>query len=302
MMLIVLTLIAALSMSITAAYFSIVGLAHLFAASFVPVIIMAATVEFGKIVGTSWLYQTWDYSGKVMKAVLFALVFGAMTVTSVGVYGFLSKGFLDIQAPIQQKHLELSVVVDELSGSKERIAFIDDEIKNYRLELQNLQSQIDNYPESYASKRVQVYDGQRTRRKEISIALRDLRLEKSTEMQVAQAIAKTKANTQHEIIVVEGDLGPIKYIAATLGIPEDQAIRAMIILLIIIFDPFAIVLIIAANMSIRRYTGKSNASIFDLSSTPEAIPTYIDDDDAVTEYINSLNNTNISGDIDKNKF
>ena len=88
MWMILLTLLSALSIASVAAYFSIIGLATLFSATFIPVVIMASTLEVGKLVATSWLYQTWEYSPKLMKAYLSVAIVVLMLVTSMGIFGF----------------------------------------------------------------------------------------------------------------------------------------------------------------------------------------------------------------------
>lgn len=264
MKMIVLTIFTALAIAGVAGYFSIVGLAALFAAAFWPVVVMASTLELGKLVATSWIYQSWNYSPKLVRYPMILMVGALMLITSMGIYGFLSKGHLDIQGPIDQQKIELSAAKSDVQLIRERIASIDEETANYRLELKQLQAIIDGYPKNWPTKKSQKLEEQRPRRDAIHKGIEENRKAKQEQLHLLREKNKTLAGIQSELTKQEGDLGPIKYVAEVLGINPDQGVRFVILLIIFAFDPLAVLLILAANISIANKYGRDLRGFGDL--------------------------------------
>jgi len=273
MWMILLTLLSALSIASVAAYFSIIGLATLFSATFIPVVIMASTLEVGKLVATSWLYQTWEYSPKLMKAYLSVAIVVLMLVTSMGIFGFLSKGYLDVKHPSTQQEIQIQSVRDDITLIRERMAFIEMENGAYRLELDQMRAVIESYPRNYVTKKLDAYKEQKPRRDEINKGLEENRSLKGKQLLLLRDKNLNLSNLEREKVEIEGDLGPIKYVAQALDVSVDEGVRYVILAIIFVFDPLAVLLILAANISIAHRFGRGK-SVVDVLTQKEFIPKF----------------------------
>ncbi len=261
MWMILLTLISALSIASVAAYFSIIGLATLFSATFLPVVIMASTLEVGKLVATSWLYQTWDYSHKVMKSLLGSMIIVLMLVTSMGIFGFLSKGYLDVKHPATQQGIQIESAQNDIDLIRERMAAIDYENGAYRLELDQMRAVIESYPDNYVTKKLNAYKEQEPRRNAINDGLEENRDLKGEQLNLLRDKNLALSDLEKERVEIEGDLGPIKYVAQALGVSVDDGVKYVILAIIFVFDPLAVLLILAANISIARRFGRGKSAL-----------------------------------------
>lgn len=219
-----LTLIVALILSTVAGYFSIVGLATIFSASFWQVVIMGGSLELAKVVATSWLYRNWEDVTNYIKYYLIAAIVILSFITSLGVFGYLSK------AHVEQSTVSSDVVI-KLNTINQQIS-----IENKRL--QTLLNQYEKY------------DGP-IRRLENDI--------KETQNRLSE-LNKQKLPLLQEQNKLSAEVGPLKYIAEMVYGSSDEstlnsATRGVIILLVIVFDPLALCLLIAANSSIRSGHG-----------------------------------------------
>lgn len=266
-----LALVTALTLSAIAAWYSILGLTAIFAAAVIPVIIMGLSLELGKVVTTVWLHRYWDRAGFALKAYLLPAVLVLAMITSMGIFGFLSKA-----------HIEQGVTTSD-AGSQ--VAIIDERIKTYRENIDSQRVNIDT-----ARNAVKLLDEQVTAR--IGMGFDDgTGAERAVQIRRQQraereALAKEITEAQNEIQrlnteisklneeriplaanlrKIEAEVGPIKYIAALIyGDNPDQntlerAVRWVIILLVIVFDPLALVLIMAALSSYRwEFSGRDS--------------------------------------------
>jgi len=273
MWMILLTLASALSIASVAAYFSIIGLATLFSATFIPVIIMASSLEVGKLVATSWLYQTWEYSPKLMKAYLSVAIVVLMLVTSMGIFGFLSKGYLDVKHPATQQEIQIQSVRDDITLIRERMASIEVENEAYRLELDQMRSVIESYPRNYVTMKLNAYKEQAPRRAEINKGLEENRSLKGKQLNLLRDKNLDMAGLERERVEIEGDLGPIKYVAQALNLQVDEGVRYVILAIIFVFDPLAVLLILAANISIAHRFGRGK-SVIAVLAQEEFIPEF----------------------------
>ena len=255
---ILLTLASALSIAAVAAYFSIIGLATLFSATFIPVVVMASTLEVGKLVATSWLYQSWQYSPKFLKAYLSIGVVVLMLITSMGIFGFLSKGYLDVKHPSTLQQIEIQAAKDDVALIRERMAFIDSENEAYRLEIDQMRAVIESYPKNYVTKKLNAYKEQEPRRTEIYKALEENRKLKGDQIKLLRTESLEISKLEGQLVEIEGDLGPIKYVAEFLGVHPDDGVRYVILAIIFVFDPMAVLLILAANVSIAQRYGRDS--------------------------------------------
>lgn len=258
-----LVLLTALTLSAIAAWYSILGLTAIFAAAVIPVIIMGLSLELGKVVTTIWLHKYWDRASFALKVYLLPAVLVLALITSMGIFGFLSKA-----------HIEQGV---STSDATSQVAIIDERIKTYK---ENIDSQRVNI--ETARNAVKLLDEQVTARIGMGFddgsgaerAVQIRRQQRAERESLARDISQAQNEIQRlnteitrlneekiplaaNLREVEAKVGPIKYIAAFIyGDDPDQntlerAVRWVIILLVIVFDPLALVLIMAALSSYR---------------------------------------------------
>jgi hypothetical protein len=244
-----LALAIAIILSAVAAYYSIVGLAMIFASAVIPVIIMASALEAGKVVSASWLYRNWSTAPRFIKYYLTVAVVVLMFITSMGIFGFLSKA-----------HLDQSVIsgdsVTKLATYDERIRTSKENIEVSRKALKQMDDAVDQVmgrssDEKGADKAVAVRRSQQKERQRIQSEIQ-------AEQTTISELNNERAPIAAEVRKVEAEVGPIKYIAALMyGDNPDQnilekAVRSVIIILVLVFDPLAIMLLLAANHSLYR--------------------------------------------------
>ena len=248
----ILTLATALIISISAAYYSILGLTAIFAAAFWPIVILGSSLEVGKIVSTLWLHKYWHRAELQYKVYLCAAVAILMLLTSMGVFGFLSKAHTD-QSMISGD------VIAKISIYDEKIKQARDNIDMSRRALTQMDAAVDqtmgrSTTESGADKAAQLRRSQAAERNRL---LREI----DTEQKKIQTLNDQRAPIAAEVRKVEAEVGPIKYIAALIygDNPEanvlEKAVRWVIILIVIVFDPLALTLLLAATKSLEWERG-----------------------------------------------
>ena len=251
MFLTLLTFISAIAISLIAAGYSILGLATLFAGAAVPIIAMGSALEVGKLVAASWLYHNWrEDIPKSLKAYLFSAIIILIFITSIGIFGFLSKAHLDQVKPT--------------AGNTEKILLIDKQIKQEELIIERAEktlNQLDKALDVYIDKEY-VSRGLKERKKQKEE--RDL-LNKSINeaMEKIAELNNAKSSISIEQLKLEADVGPLKYVAELIYGDNakdhfDSAVRIIILILIFVFDPLAVLLLIAANISLRQWREKRN--------------------------------------------
>ena len=243
-----LTLLTALGLSGVAAYYSVIGLAQIFPGSFWPVVIMGSILEISKLVTVSWLYRNWRECPFLIKSYLSIAVVILMLITSMGIFGFLSKAHLEHSA-------DNAPLVD-------KIALLDEKIKTEKENVESNRKAIKQYDEVVDQTMGRSTDekgadkAQAIRRSQQKDRARILQEIQQSQATIAK-YSEERAPLSTELKKIEADIGPIKYIAA-LAYGEatndiiDKAVRLVILLIIVVFDPLAILLIIAYNMSIRQ--------------------------------------------------
>jgi hypothetical protein len=239
-----LILAIAIAISVIAAWYSIAGLVAIFAAAVVPIIIMGSALELGKVVSTVWLHNNWRRVPFLFKAYLVPAVAFLMFLTSMGIFGFLSKA-----------HTDQTLVSGDVGA---RIAIYDEKIKTgrdnidaNRRALTQLDAAVDQImsrsnDERGAERAVQIRRSQQAERGRL---LREIEVEQKK----ISALNEEAAPIRAEVRKVEAEVGPIKYIATMVygDNPDanllESAVRWVIILIVIVFDPLALCLILAAN-------------------------------------------------------
>ena len=248
----ILTLATALIISISAAYYSILGLTAIFAAAFWPIVILGSSLEVGKVVSTLWLHKYWNRAELQYKVYLCAAVAILMLLTSMGVFGFLSKAHTD-QSMISGD------VIAKISIYDEKIKQARDNITVARSALTQMDAAVDqtmsrSTTETGADKAAQLRRSQANERNRL---LKEI----DTEQKKIQALNDQRAPIAAEVRKVEAEVGPIKYIAALIygDNPEanvlEKAVRWVIILIVVVFDPLALTLLLAATKSLEWERG-----------------------------------------------
>ena len=249
MFLILLTFITAISISVIAAGYSIVGLATLFAGAVVPIIAMGSALEVGKLVAATWLYHNWRSDiPRILKTYLFIAIIVLVFITSMGIFGFLSKAHLDQVKPI--------------SGNNIKIELLDKRITQQNLIVVRAEKQLE-----LLDKALEVYID----KEYVTRGLKERKAQKQERDLLNEAINNASdeiatLTTEKSVLALEQDkieaeVGPIKYIAELIYGEQakdhfDEAVRWVIVVLIFVFDPLAVLLLIAANISLRQRSMK----------------------------------------------
>ena len=234
MFFVILMLLSALSVSAIAAYYSIIGLIAIFAASPAPIAIMGASLEVAKLVTASWLYKNWDNAPRAMKYYFTIAVVILVFITSVGIFGFLSKAHLEANINVGETSVQLKILKERESMLNER--------------LQYLYKKAGDDPEKIA----------RATNKAILETQDDLQKIKLEQLPLMREENKQMA-----------EVGPLKYIAELIYGDNveshfDSAVRFVIMLLVFVFDPLAVLLVVASNYSLKQLKGDQ--------STPTKVP------------------------------
>lgn len=238
------TLFSAIAISLVAAFYSITGLVAIFPGAALSIILMGLVLENGKLVAAAWLHRNWDYVTAIKKP-LIAFVAVLMLITSLGIYGFLSKAHLETTGQIQTVQIEQQFIQEQL-----------DQVKADRARQQQILSQIDNASEAYLAR---------------GSVTRAVRLQQSSSEQRTAVIAeiqklnkqetdlnRQKAELTKQSTSVAAEVGPIKYIAALIYGQDqatdsiEKAVQIVLLLLVFVFDPLAVALLIAAQISFQQ--------------------------------------------------
>ena len=261
MILALVTLITALGISAVAAFYSIVGLMAIFSASALSIAIMGIVLEIGKLITASWLYQNWKRVPFLLKSYLTIAVIVLMFITSMGIFGYLSKAHIDQGSGTS----ELYVKVERLDN---RIISERKIITRAEKQLSALDSALDKYLELGAvSKGLKKREDQEQERNALTDNINNAqsRIDK---------LLDEKSEYKLQINSFEVEVGPLKYISALVYGDEaldyiDTAVRAVILILVFVFDPLAVLLIIAANMSFAEYNEKRKRALARKNKVPK---------------------------------
>ena len=245
MLTIIIVFLSAISISVIAAGYSIAGLTALFAGAVVPIIAMGSALEVGKLVAASWLYNNWR-NKFVPQTLKFYLTFATIVlvfITSMGIFGFLSKAHLDQVQPNNSNAIKIELLDDQIKSQKMIIYRSQNTLK---LLDKTLEKYIDM---EYVTRGLKEREKQKPERDALTLSINNA-TDKISEL------TDKKGVLQLEVQKLEAEVGPIKYIAEliygdTAKDHFDEAVRWVIIVLIFVFDPLAVLLLIAANISLR---------------------------------------------------
>ncbi len=248
---------SALSVSASAAFYSVYGLSKLFAGAQFQVIIMAGSLEFAKLVTASLLYQYWGTINKTLRTYLTVATVILVIITSMGIYGFLSAAY-------QDTYNKLTINENQISFLNQKKEFYENDVIRYDKELERISNNISTLSNA-KSRTIQVRDtsvagGIRTTisTSELRLAQNRINVEEENRKNV-QAKRETVADSlqKYQLAILDlksnneisGELGPLQYLSGLTGYPMDKIINVLLLIIIFVFDPLAISLVVAANFA-----------------------------------------------------
>jgi uncharacterized membrane protein (DUF441 family) len=260
------TLLVALSISVIAAYYSVKGLTTIFAGAVTEIIVMGTILEIAKVTTTVWLHRYWHRAGIATRAYLSTAVVVLALLTSMGVFGLLSKA-----------HVDQGLISGDVSA---QVALLDEKIKTQRDNIAAARAALQQMDEQVNQR---LSRGTSENSAERSVQIRRQQAAERTRLQNEIAAAQDQINKLNEqrapiasqLRTVEAEVGPIKYIAALIygDNPDtatlERAVRWVTILIVLVFDPLAIILILAANNSMRWDRERNNPTPEPIQETVE---------------------------------
>jgi len=246
MILAYLLLLTGLTISAVAIYYSVVGLTAIFSAAAIPIIIMGSALEVGKLVCASWLKANWERAPRFMRYYMTIAVVVLMLITSMGIFGFLSKAHNDqnlVSGDVQSK---IAIFDEKIKTAKENIEADRKQLKQMDEAVDQIMGRSSD--EKGADKANAVRKSQQKDR--VSLA-KDI----ETQQKLIASLNDEAAPVRAEVRKVEAEVGPIKYIAAFIyGTTPDEsmlerAVTWIIILIVIVFDPLAVIMLLASQMT-----------------------------------------------------
>ena len=212
---------SAIALSAVAAYYSVIGLAQIFPGSYWPIIIMGSVLEISKLITVSWLYNNWNDTVRIMRYYFLIAVILLMLITSMGIFGYLSKAHLDTNVNINANSVQLKTLETQEKIAKERLTYLLQRAGDPATATKKIDTQI----------------------QEVQADLKKLSSEKLPLL------------SEENILMAE--VGPIQYIAELFYTKDDagfidKAVRLVILIIIVVFDPLAILLLIASNQTLVR--------------------------------------------------
>ena len=280
-----LTLFVALSLSAIAAWYSILGLTAIFAAAVIPIIIMGGALEVAKVVATVWLHRYWDRAGWNLKLYLVPAVMSLALLTSMGIFGFLSKAHIDQGVPVGDQAAQVALLDEKIANERQNIEAarsllkqMDDAVIGITASKDKEIKQRDGsvFSQSGAERAVAVRRAQARERADLT-----------RQIEEAQArivkIQEERAPIASQLRKVEAEVGPIKYVAAMIygDNPDantlERAVRWMIILIVFVFDPLALTLVIAAQHSFRWMREDEEKKDDEIGPSPTPTPQPIEE-------------------------
>ena len=245
-----LTLLSGLTISAVAIYYSVAGLVAIFAAAAIPIIIMGVVLEVGKLVATVWLKMNWTRAPRLIRTYLIIAITTLMLITSMGIFGFLSKAHLDQAVPTGD-------IADKVALIDEKIKTERDNIDAAKKALTQMDSQVDQIlgrsaDEKGAERAVQIRRNQAKERQ-------NLQNEIAKSQKAIAVLNEERAPIAKDLRKVEAEVGPIKYIAKLIygDNPDanllEKAVTWVIMIIVFVFDPLAVVLLLASQHSFQWF-------------------------------------------------
>lgn len=239
-------LLTALTLSGVSGFYSVYGLTTLFAAAFWPVVFMGGALEIGKLVTASWLYNNWEITPKILKYYLTSIVIVLMFISSMGTFGFLSKAHIEqsIKLSNTADSSQIEIINSKINFEKDYVADLDKQI----LQIDSAITKLTDTGKAASS--LKAANQERQNRDKLV-------LKKEEHVKNISTLTSERIRAEGDIKKVEAEVGPVKYIAELVYGENakshlDSAVRAVIILIVLVFDPLAVMLLIAANIGFTK--------------------------------------------------
>jgi hypothetical protein len=228
---VLLPFLTAIALSVIAAFYSVIGLAQIFPGSFWPIVLMGSVLEIAKLVTVSWLYNNWNDTVRIMRYYFVTAIILLMLITSMGIFGYLSKAHLETNIVVGANSVQIKIIADQEKIAKDRLDY--------------LLKKAGDDPERISRK--------------TDTAIQETQQE-------LKRLSEQKLPLLKEENALLAEVGPIKYIAEAIYSKEDpdfidKAVRFVILIIIIVFDPLAILLLIAANQTYRNIKTEEDKKI-----------------------------------------
>ena len=271
-----LTLLTALAISTVAAYYSIVGLMAIFAGATTAIAIMGVVLEIGKLICASWTFQNWKTSPFSIRSYFIGAIIVLMLITSLGIFGFLSRAHITQSSPT-------ALLVERIERIGLKVNQRQIQINRYQGRLDTLDQALQRYIElgaiSKGLSKIGAMDNE-TNLLKTKISTLETEIDDLTD---------EKYSLKTDLNLAEVEVGPIRYVASMIydDVSESQleeAVRWIIVLLIFVFDPLAVVLVIAANISLRDYRRERKMATRTVTVMPDLSDKEVIDKENVAEY------------------
>ena len=261
--------LSALSISASAAFYSVTGLSMLFAGASVAVLIMASSLEVAKLVIASLLYQYRKTLPKGLKIYLTTAAVVLVLITSMGIYGFLSSAYQETASKAGTLDSKIALVETKRDNIKTQLSVFNAEKESINKSVTDLRNGLSNNVITYTNAQGQVMTSTSSATRKTLEKQLDQAIERQTEINSRVDELNTKLfDYETEIVEVStnselaGELGPLKYLSGLTGIPMDRIINYLLLVIIFVFDPLAIALVIAANFAFAQIHPKTKENIY----------------------------------------
>lgn len=261
----------ALSLSAVSAYYAVMGLVAIFAAAAIPIAVMGTLLEVSKLTVASWLYRSWKEIPVLMKSYFMVALIVLMLLTSMGIFGFLSKAHLDQAVPTGDSVAKLEIIDDKINTQRENINVARTTISQLDRQVEEtLNRTASDTTSSGVSRSVAIRRNQASERSSLAKSI------EASQTEIAR-LTQERIPLAQEVRKIEAEVGPIKYIAALIyGETNDaslleSAVRIVTLMIVFVFDPLAVLLLVAANWQLKRDATPKKPSLADfLKKQPQA--------------------------------
>jgi len=266
----ILIMLAGLAISCSAAYYSVFGLAKLFAGAYLPVIIMASSLELSKLVIASLLYTYRKTLPKLLKTYLTIAVVILIGITSMGIYGYLTSAYQTTMNQTEVVDSQLELLNSKKTSYDEQLRLYNDEKESLTQDMTSLRSGLSNNKIQYLDDKGNIITttSSATRKslekqidqsleRQNSIILKIDELKEKT-FEIDEQINEVKVNAASS-----GELGPLKYLSSLTGYEMSKIINILLLTIIFVFDPLAISLIISANFAFSQISESKKKTIIE---------------------------------------
>ena len=261
--------LSALSISVSAAFYSVSGLSKLFAGATLAVIIMASSLEIAKLVIASLLYQYRKTLPLGLKIYLTIATIVLVLITSMGIYGFLSSAYQETASKAGTIDAQITLIETKRDNTQNQLDVYNGEKENIDKAIADLRSGLSNNVIQYTNAEGQVITTTSSATRKALEKQLDQAIERQTEINSKVDILNQQLfDYETEIVEVStnndlaGELGPLKYLSGLTGISMDKIINYLLLVIIFVFDPLAISLVIAANFAFEQLDKKYKKNIY----------------------------------------